>query len=62
MNEWVSVKDRLPNEGSYLVFLDNGFICRAFFNKENIWVDVMSSKLLNVTHWMPLPEAPKEQA
>lgn len=58
---WISVKDRLPEKNcEYLVFLDNCFICAAFLNKENIWYEMWGSKPLNVTYWMPLPEAPKD--
>ena len=61
--EWISVNNRLPkNDCEYLAFLDTCFVCMAFFNKENVWVEMWGSKPLNVKYWMPLPEAPKEQA
>jgi len=57
--EWISVKDRLPSEGNYLAFLNNGFVCMAFFTKENNWCEMWGTKTLDVTHWMPLPEIPQ---
>ena len=56
MTEWISVKDRLPDDGTkVLLYLDYGMI-------EASWYD--SSYYMpfwnRVTHWMPLPEPPKE--
>lgn len=61
MSEWISVEDRLPekpniagqqkgclaaNEGRYT------YIC--YYTSLGIWVGAKP------THWMPLPEPPKE--
>lgn len=68
--EWISVKDRLPRSvGSYLVVYtdeDNQSavvtICAyAYFDDTKMswkipWWDERS-----ITHWMPLPEPPKEE-
>lgn len=57
-HEWVSVKDRQPcvEEGRYLICLDDGFITTAIWdNGWELWADAGE-----VTHWMPLPEPPKE--
>lgn len=57
--EWISVKDRLPSEcGKYLGCTEKGTIIivryyttdGGFFGYHN---------LCTITHWMPLPEAPK---
>lgn len=70
MSEWISVKERLPQgKGECLVvydlnpkidmtefgkFLnDRGKMEQGFCSDGDIWV--------NVTHWMPLPEPPKEK-
>ena len=55
---WVSVKDRLPDKPcSCLVFLIYGW--RALERWEgDSWVLAKESE---VTHWMPLPEPPKEE-
>ena len=72
---WISVKDRLPEtEGHYLVFYgDSGFLSLGVCDekdcvyvaylsqKHRAWWDVEFNKeTQNITHWMPLPEAPKE--
>jgi hypothetical protein len=72
--EWISVKDRLPEEGSQVLivfgyaFADTEFqfIEVAYFYTHQItgtWYFEHSCpngqvKLANVTHWMPLPMLP----
>ena len=67
MSAWISVKEKLPEkDGLVLVFAKSEdprkpLICQAWFNPSNsnwsllpeIWVDA-------ITHWMYLPEPPKE--
>ena len=60
MNNWISVKDRLPEEEYVLCY--QGGSCRT----PNIRVGFRSSfsghwfpNLYNVTHWMPLPNPPE---
>ena len=61
--EWISVKDRLPELANdydvvhVLIYLDDGFITGADYEKDGfeLWADSGE-----VTHWMPLPEPPKE--
>lgn len=51
MTEWISVKDRLPQEHkNYLVFTKHGVT-------EILKYDGDAGV---VTHWQPLPEPPKE--
>lgn len=66
MGEWISVKDRLPESGEVIAFAaeyseyligwlaetedeDRGVVC--YGDGVEMWL---------VTHWMPLPEPPKE--
>ena len=65
--DWISVDSRTPEKsGAYLVVaqgLSVRFADRAFYDvKTNIWNrrSYLSSKTWRVTHWMPLPELPKE--
>lgn len=52
IQEWVSVKDRLPTEScTYLVACSDGRVGWSFYN---------STFPDRVTHWMPLPQPPKE--
>ena len=71
MGEWISVKDRLPeNKGRYSAYgadLCFGntphFMVDKFFYRpvEKIWEYGEYDCNALVTHWMPLPEPPKEK-
>ena len=63
-NDWISVKDRLPEVAESVLVTDGLQICIAFIQRENkrftqvnTWDDGIHE---SVTHWMPLPEAPDE--
>lgn len=58
MNEWISVKDRLPNVG-VIVIIPGG----CGYRTGESWVSAIGEfREINwsVTHWMPLPEPPKQ--
>ena len=65
VQEWISVKDRLPEEsGYYLVFTDIGRIALLAYSKKyqafNAHDDsYLEEYVIPVTHWMPMPEQPK---
>ena len=65
VQEWISVKDRLPEEsGYYLVFENIGRSEVLPYSKKykafNAFDDSYSeSNVISVTHWMPLPQPPK---
>lgn len=81
MAEWISVKDKLPEEGGqYLVFVkeedeEHGCVLNAWFNPFELtlvpleigWTLLyefyeFSDRLRGcITHWMPLPEPPREE-
>ena len=64
--EWISVNDRLPEDGENVIACDKErAVCEAIYDKDGKfywsgfwgdWCDV-----LEATHWMPLPEPPKEE-
>ena len=66
---WISVKDRLPGVFDEVLVYFNGFISIAWRETEKRkngivgwhWDSQMSyqESLVNVTHWMPLPQPPK---
>ena len=74
MSEWVSVKDRLPMFGcEVLVVNDDGKCSVAVRTEESIHMMCWQIKYTVydsdcwddddcgvITHWMPLPEPPKE--
>ena len=54
--EWISVEERLPDiDGKYLVYTKQGFIHIMHYHASGAF----GFEAWNVTHWMPLPEAPK---
>ncbi len=63
--EWISVKDRLPG---YLTrcLVTNGKYVKTSWSKDNdhAWCEIHDFDedvwLEDVTHWMPLPEPPKQ--
>lgn len=68
MSEWIPVTERLPHHlQSVIVHRDDGgiFIWEYFDTSptDDCWIDdncnVYSFEA--VTHWMPLPEPPKEE-
>lgn len=67
MSEWISVKDRLPEQGKrYLVNRYDG-VTKTYFtdilwhDAHDLWWNRLYSGDYKVTHWMPLPEPPKEE-
>lgn len=72
-SKWISVKERLPDEdGSYIVRTTTGAVTTARFYVGKTYPPThfrpteyrsptkwQSNR--NVTHWMPLPEAPNEK-
>jgi len=69
MSEWISVKDRLPDEADeqyicYCTHLNNKseLVVALLWNGETWGECEHGGGVLNeyVTHWMPLPESPEE--
>ena len=64
VQEWVDVKDRLPEEsGMYIVTANDGHAQRVssvqWQKKNRMWNLTGARSYWRVTHWMPLPEPPK---
>lgn len=62
VQEWISVKDRLPKTGER-VLVCIGAVFEAFIDDDGKWQRYYSAPLNEVlgepTHWMPLPQPPK---
>ena len=61
---WISVDDRLPEHGRSIVcgkgYVGNQWIGEAFFDTElKAWFH-HNKPVLDPTHWMPLPDPPKD--
>lgn len=64
--EWISVKDRLPNDGDYkIVYCVDGnrrHVSFAKFQNRYKQFNLTGARSYwRVTHWMPLPAPPKEE-
>ena len=69
VQEWISVKDRLPEEGDYALCVLKGFnyggkiqVCKfvpADKFKDKPYFEHFRNGFPSVTHWMPLPQPPK---
>lgn len=71
-SNWISVKDRLPDEdGEYLISMYHRFMIGGIYKKytgrfvAKYYAEYKEWRIMNdvctsVTHWMPLPEPPKE--
>ena len=67
---WIPVTERLPvSEGTYLVYTERGSVYASHFYAKKVFRDdyVIEPKWsqrgkVKVTHWMSLPEPPKEDA
>ena len=61
VQEWVSVKDRLPEAGGYVVCIAkrnpfSRFMPMVARIEKNGWVNPMTEQYISeVTHWMPMP-------
>lgn len=65
LNNWISVKDRLPDEDTIPMVLVNttyGYELGYYNRYANLgWTNTLGTTCFDVTHWMPLPEPPKEE-
>lgn len=65
--EWISVGDRMPEPGVWVLVCCGTFVCEAYcdingcFHRspQEYWPD--EEALYPLTHWMPLPEPPEEE-
>jgi hypothetical protein len=56
---WISVEDRLPENGKYHVFsTDYHYVSDAWYDNRregSYWIDSKENPMPFITHWMPLP-------
>jgi len=60
-SKWVSVDERLPDEGENVIVFDGKrqtVICNASLNEDKYFESAWGN-FFNVTHWQPLPNPPK---
>ena len=59
VQQWIPVTERLPEKNtSVIAATDTGIVfqCLYAYDSWDLWED----NEVNITHWMPLPEPPKE--
>ena len=70
MNKWISIKEKLPKEGTFVMVVHSKkhpnhpiFACfyEGCFNFGTHNYLLPSTICLDVTHWIPLPPAPKQE-
>lgn len=65
MAEWISVKERLPESGTRVLVMRIDHVTKKpfydllWFANGKWWIRHFTDDYA-VTHWMPLPEPPKE--
>lgn len=56
-DQWISVDDRLPEKNQKIIAFSAHSINTTYFNGSNFGDS--RGMMLDVTHWMPLPEPPE---
>ena len=65
VQEWIPVKDRLPDAGGYVVCIAkrnpfSRFMPMVARTEKNGWANTITEQYISeVTHWIPLPDPPK---
>ena len=66
MPEWISVKERLPEEGEVILTRDKYGHLRdrtlKRVGKTMLFTPDGMEPIRHITHWMPLPEPPKGES
>lgn len=60
-DSWISVEERLPDTTTVLGCNIEGFVATVLYmsNAKRWVITTNMSVIMDVTHWMPLPEPPK---
>jgi len=62
-NEWIKVEDRLPDVSQFVlayIGAECPVLCNYKGDGQFLALDYVIWDLGNITHWMPLPEPPKQ--
>lgn len=58
--KWISVKDKLPETDQCVMFVDDGEVAFRIVRGWALPELIEQHEIHRITHWMPLPTAPKE--
>jgi hypothetical protein len=64
MDKWIMVSERLPEIGISVILCFGKIVGEGCLRSDRFWCFYLGDMLLKhyqVTHWMPLPEPPKEE-
>lgn len=61
--KWISAKDKLPKHEENVLLYFGKFMGVGYYDEadQSFYDAADDYELVNVTHWMPLPEPPKEE-
>jgi hypothetical protein len=62
VGKWIPVTERLPDNNAYINVTTDGVVVQAYWHNDRFYAftAVGVATVGGVTHWMPLPEPPKE--
>ena len=58
--KWISVEERLPETDERVLFVDDGEVGFGIVRGWALREMISETDIHRITHWMPLPEPPKE--
>ena len=58
--QWIPVSERLPKDDEDVLVCVNGTYRDLAYRDEGTWYDERHNHLKGITHWMQLPEPPKD--
>jgi hypothetical protein len=61
MAEWISVKDRLPEEGANVLIYNKEYLHKGLIETDYYENNRFRYFRDTVTHWMPLPSPPNAE-
>lgn len=60
-DQWIKVEDRLPKQATFVIaYKENGLVLGLYFNADHEFKYGEQDQTNQVTHWMPLPQPPKQ--
>lgn len=57
---WISVEDGLPKDGQYVATINTVGVKDVRHYSRGKWYSNFGNEYDDITHWMPLPQAPKK--
>lgn len=57
---WISVEDELPKDGIYTATINKVGFQAVRYYKGGKWFSSYGNEYGDITHWLPLPQAPKK--